>query len=136
MRVTKLIREYVEKTVREKMPNPEKPVDVISEEYEKLIEDLDRHCRDAIKEFVYKHKGEFSFSWSGSTADDVERQIAHVDKNVGLHYSSINPVAIAEYNKACKEIGNKRQAVVEDILVSLELSANRAELEEMLSKIR
>lgn len=136
MRVTKIIREYVEKTVKEKMPNPEKPVDIISEEYDKLIEDLGNYCRDAVKEFVCKHKGDFTFAWSGYTADKVEHLIAYVDKNVNLHLPTVNPTVITEYNKVCKEMNSKRQAVIEDILVSLELGASRAELEEMLSKIR
>ena len=135
MRVTKLIREYVEKTVKEKMPNPVKPTDTLSEEYDALVESLEAYCRNAIKEFVYQHGGEFYFSYCGYDADKVEFQAAYVDKQCELRYPHINSLLIEEYNKACKEMTKKRNATIEDILVSLELGANRAELEEMLSKI-
>ena len=135
MRVTKLIREYVEKTVKEKMPNPAKPTDTLSDEYDALIDSLETHCRNAIKEFVYQHGGEFFFSYSGYDADKVEFQAAYADKNCELRYPRVNSMLIEEYNKTCKEMTKKRNATIEDILVSLELGASRAELEEMLSKI-
>ena len=135
MRVTKLIREYVEKTVKEKMPNPAKPTDTLSEEYGALIDSLEAYCRNAIKEFVYQHGGEFFFSYCGCDADKVEFQATYVDKQCELRYPRMNSLLIEKYNKTCKEMTQKRQATIEDILVSLELGANRAELEEMLSKI-
>ena len=50
MRVTKLVREYVEKIVKERMPNPEKPTNTLQEEYDALVESLETYCKNAIKE--------------------------------------------------------------------------------------
>jgi hypothetical protein len=135
MRVTKLIREYVEKTVKERMPNPEKPTDTLQDEYNALVVSLETYCKEAIKEFALSHGGEFYFSYSGYGADDVGAQIHYVDRSCDLHHPHLNALVVDNYNKLCKEMAKKRNAVIEDILVSLELGANRAELEEMLSKI-
>ena len=135
MRVTKLIKEYVEKSVCEKMPYPEKPVDTVTDEYNALLDSLETHCKNAIKEFTYRHGGEFYFSYSGYEADKIDQQVAYGEKNCNLRYPSINSLVIKEYNEACTKMREKRRDVIDNILLSLELGANRAELEEMLSKI-
>ena len=135
MRVTKIIREYVEKSVKERLPKPEKPADTLQEEYNAFVKSLETCCRNAMKEFVRNHGGEFCFSYSGYDADMVEAQIAYVDKKCNLVYPALKTIAMDEYYNLCKEIEKKRDAVIEDILVSLELGGTRTDLEEMLSKI-
>lgn len=135
MKVTKLIREYVEKKVKEKMPDPVKPKDTLADEYAALIDSLEIYCRNAVKEFARNHGGEFYFSYSGYGADMIEAQIAYAGKKCDLVYPRLNALVIDNYNEVCKEMTKKRNATIEDILISLELGANRAELEEMLNKI-
>jgi hypothetical protein len=135
MRVTKLIKDYVEKTVKEKMPTPEKPVNTLQEEYNALIDSLEAYCRNSVKDFLRKHGGEFYFSYSGFGADEIEKQIAYADRKISLYYPNVKTLAEEDYEKLCKEMIKKRNATINEILVSLELGANRAELEEMLSKI-
>ena len=135
MRVTKIVRGYVEKVVKEKMPYPEKPTNTLQEEYNALIKSLETYCKNAVKEFARSHKGEFYFSYSGYGAENVEAQIDYIDRNCDLRSPRLNALIMEDYNKLCKEMEKKRTATIEDILISLELGANRAELEEMLNKI-
>jgi hypothetical protein len=135
MRVTKLIREYVENAVAERMPMPKRPTDTLREEYEALTESLNAYCRNAIKEFARNHGGEFYFLYSGYDANEVDALISYADHNCDLRYPGLRSVAANDYDKLCKEMKAKRNAIVNDILVCLELGANRAELEEMLAEV-
>ena len=136
MKVTKLIREYVEKEVALAIPNPEKPENPLQEEYEALIDSLKAHCRKTIKEFVRTHGGEFYFSFSGYDANNVEAQLAYVNKSCELRSPSLHSIIIDEHTKLCKEKEKERKAAVEDILITLELGGTKAELEEMISKLK
>lgn len=136
MRVTKLIKEYVEKEVALAIPNPEKPEVPLKEEYEALIDSLEAHCRKTIKEFVCTHGGEFYFSFSGYDANNVEAQLAYVDRSCELRCPTLYPVIIDNYKKVCGEKAKERAAAVENILITLELGGTKAELEEMISKLK
>ena len=99
------------------------------------MESLEDYCKNAIKEFARNHGGEFYFLYSGYDAAMVDAQIAYVDGNCSLRCPRLKALVIDDYNQLCTEMAKKRNATINDILVSLELGANRAELEEMLSKI-
>ena len=135
MRVTKLIREYVEKVVCEKMPNPEKPKNTICEQYEALIERLNYQVREELKEFARQHSGEFSFAFSGYDPSEVEKQISFVDRSCELRHPRLNSLADREYNQACHNMEVKRKEAIENILVTLELGGNKADLDAMLANL-
>ena len=136
MRVTKVIREYIEEKVREKMPLPEKPQDDLSEELDRIREEVLETAKAKFAEFAKKHKGKFYFNWSGCGFDEYEGQLNYIDRNLEIRgCSTIHTKEDEEYQKAKKEIERKRQETIKDIIVTLELGGTKAELEEMLAKV-
>lgn len=139
MRVTKLIREYVENAVCEKMPMPAEPegITALKTEWEELN---DRIIKMAVAEytaFFAAHKGECAPYYCDDDFNDTDAIGRYVAKktNVGCGSCTLSFAAKKAYEMERKAIGQKRKETINDILVSLELGANRAELEEMLSKI-
>ena len=136
MRVTKFIREYIEEKVREKMPLPEKPQDSLSEELDQIREEMLETAKAKFVEFAKKHKGKFYFNWSGCGYEEHEGQLRYIDRNLEIRgCSAIHTKEDEEYQKTKKEIERKREEIIKDIIVTLELGGTKAELEEMLAKV-
>lgn len=136
MRVTKVIREYIEEKVSEKMPLPERPQDSLSEELEQIREEMLETAKAKFAEFAKKHKGKFYFNWSGCGYEEHEGQLKYIDRNLEIRGCSvICTKEDEEYQKAKKEVERKREETIKDIIVTLELGGTKAELEEMLAKV-
>lgn len=136
MRVTKLIREYVEKTVNEKLPLPEQTPDPIKEEHEQLLETLQQHCKTVMADFARKYAGEFSYNWSGYSMDNTEMQVQYAMRNMETRgCSAITTKQSQDYDAKCKEIRAMRAATIENILVTLELGGSKADLDAMLANL-
>lgn len=136
MRVTKVIREYIEEKVAERLPYPEKPKDNLEEELAQLMEEMLAVAKARLKEFAHQHKGEFFFGWSGCDYDNVEGQCKYIDKELEFRgCSCIHSKEEEEYKKLRKDIEHKRKTAVKDIIITLELGGTKAELEEMLTKV-
>ena len=136
MRVTKVIREYIEEKVKEKMPLPEKPQDSLNEELDQIREEILKMAKAKFVEFAKKHKGKFYFNWSGFGSEEYEEQLKYIDRSLEVRgCSSIHTKEDDEYQKTKKEIEKKRQETIKDIIVTLELGGTKAELEEMLAKV-
>ena len=139
MRVTKLIREYVENAVCEKMPMPTEPESIatLKTEWDELNERVTKMAVAEYTAFFATHKGECAPYYCDDDFDDTDAISRYVAKktDVGCGSCSLSYAAKKAYNAECKVVGQKRKETINDILVSLELGANRAELEEMLSKI-
>ena len=139
MRVTKLIREYVENAVCEKMPMPAEPegITALKAEWDELSEKVIAMVVAEYTAFFTAHKGECAPYYCDDDFNDIDAIIRYVAKktsaNCGSH--SLSFAAKRAYENERKAVGAKRKETINDILVSLELGANRAELEEMLSKI-
>lgn len=139
MRVTKLIREYVENAVCEKMPMPAEPecIAALKNEWDELNERITKMAVAEYMAFFAAHKGECAPYYCDDDFNDtdaISRYVAKkTDASCGSH--TITFAARRAYDAERKAVGQKRKETINDILVSLELGANRAELEEMLSKI-
>ena len=139
MRVTKLIREYVENAVCEKMPMPAEPegIAALKAEWDELNEHIATMVATEYMDFFAAHKGECAPYYCDEDFNDLVAIAKYVTRNmrVTCDSHSLSFAAKEAYEKERKAVGAKRRETINDILVSLELGANRAELEEMLSKI-
>lgn len=139
MRVTKLIREYVENAVCEKMPMPAEPecISSLKTEWEELENRIAKMAVAEYTAFFTAHKGECAPYYCDDDFNDIDAIRSYVARKAGANCGShtITFAAKKAYEMERKAIGQKRKKTINDILLSLELGANRAELEEMLSKI-
>ena len=124
MRVTKLIRDYVEKTIEAKIPYGE-PVQAYKREA-KALSDL----RDQLEEKVDAYVKELLAS-----VDNLPEGFTITKShNCVFNSSSWNsPMHIAS-NAEERRTREKRQAAVENILVELELGATKADLERLIAE--
>ena len=139
MRVTKLIREYVENAVDEKIPLPAEPdsIAALKTEWDELNERITKMVVAEYLAFFTAHKGECAPYYCDDDFNDIDAISRYINKNTRANCGS-NTLSFAvkkAYEAERKAVGKKRRETINEILVSLELGANRAELEEMLSKI-
>ncbi len=139
MRVTKLIREYVENVVCEKMPMPAEPTGMtaLREEWNVLIENLEQHAATVAIQFFTAHKGECAPYYCDDDLNDTERIANYIRRKVNVHFGS-STLTYAEkvaYDKARTEVGKARKEAIENILVTLELGGSKADLDAMLANL-
>ena len=124
MRVTKLIRDYVEKTIVTKIPYGE-PIQAYKRE-SKALSDL----RDQLEEKVDAYAKELLASVS-NLPEGFTITRSH---NCVFNSSSWNsPMHIAS-NAEERRVREKRQEAVENILLELELGATKADLERLIAE--
>lgn len=130
MRVTKLIREYVESSVRE-IYAPK--IDACGADYKKKMDEVDKILEKMVDEFnaaakkVIKENG---FS--------VDIEYGTKDKEVAIVFYR-SRFGNKEYEAVAKELDAlvcERNEKIKEILLTLELGGTKAELDEMLKKIR
>lgn len=138
MRVTNLIKNYVIKAVDEKIPDPPKPesIERVKAEWEQLRKELDAMVVERVKRFFINHKGECAPRYCDRDLNDIDAIFACVEKTCGasLHLTLTCADTVA-YVKACTEIDKKRAETVNNILVTLELGGNKADLDAMLANL-
>ena len=137
MRVTKLIREYIEERVSERYPLPEKKESGVEAAYTEMRERLNEIIKAEAEAFIQKWVGEVDYvGWSSSRKDNVDEQkIKDFVSAMHVDYNSITPKAKSEYEKAVDEVKDKRRKAVRDIIVELEMGATKADLEALLAKL-
>ena len=139
MRVTKLIREYVENAVDEKIPLPAEPegITALKAEWDEFNERIHKMVAAEYVAFFTAHKGECAPYYCDADFNDIDAISRYINKNtrVGCDSHTLSFAAKKAYEAERSAVGKKRRGTINEILVSLELGANRAELEEMLSKI-
>lgn len=127
MRVTKIIREYVEEAVNEIydpiIGNCSKDYSEKKNEVEDILEKMADEFDAAAKKVIKEH-GFTIDSWSGE-----EKHIIGYTCNFGKkEYESIA-------NKR-NELRDEKRRKIKDILVNLELGGTKAELDEMLKALK
>ena len=129
MRVTKLIREYVEKKVNEAYPKSE--AELIWEEKSKRTHEALSKANDLVeayaKEVAEKFNAEFELGDYSLEAFDGRNWF-------GTYWYG----DCEEYRASRKAEDERRKKIaetVEEILISLELGGTRADLDEMLAKV-
>ena len=125
MRVTKLIREYVEKTITAKMP-----YGAPSAEYKAActkMNDLQTEVNDKVTEYAKK------------LCEEATAQLPE-GFSIKLHYTS--PITSNSYNSPLqcaagsheRAVREKRAEAIESILLELELGATKADLERLIAE--
>ena len=126
MRVTKIIREYVEKTVNTRLTFGE-PVKKFQEAKKAMEEYRARAEKDILK-------------YAECQLEAANRDLPEGFK---LYIGSCNSIVRGSYcdaplaNEACaheREIREKRRQAIESILVELELGATKADLERLIAE--
>lgn len=135
MKVSKLIREYVEKSVAKAMPDRKEEVDEIQVEYEALEKDLDEYAKKRIAEFAEKHKGEIRGYYSGFGYNNFEEEKEYLIRNISVHTPSIRTKLFDEIYEENKRLAKARRNAIEDILINLELGGTKADLDRMIAEL-
>ena len=130
MRVTKLIREYVEKTVSEKFKTPtEKEV-----ECQKLREKLSRFANivDAeVHDFINQRIADFR------EQENIPQDITLKPRKyyVAVYYDITNSKIDIASDRAKDERIKRKNEAIENILLTLELGGTKADLDRMITEL-
>ena len=124
MRVTKLIREYVEKTITTRLPYGE-PHHTYNQ-HKTSLNDLTKQLNEKISQY----------------ADELIAGVGNLPEGFHITKGCYNQLTCSSYGspmqKAAeqheKEIRNKREEAIESILVELELGATKADLERLIAE--
>lgn len=129
MKVTRLIREYVERKVRESYPKTE--IELAWEEHDKNLDEAVAEAEEIIFEFAEKLAEELNAKY-GFPADSNLRAVHR--GSMARRYNSNSEIYQAYY-KAREERQKKTNEKIEEILLTLELGGSKADLDEMLANI-
>ena len=138
MRVTKVIREYIEEKVAEKLPYPETPKEVEIDEFYKFEEKLIEEVVGKYTTYITDNFDKVRVNARWGHSDEMNNILAVkecVKDRITKPHLPIFSVAREEYDQECKRIREERAKVIKEITVSLELGGTKAELEEMLAKV-
>lgn len=133
MRVTKLIREYVEKKVKEVYPKSEAELawEAKSKKVNEALTKANELINKASREIAEKINAEFGLAVGGyrlEGRDDTYRSIIYT-----TYYAD------CEEYQACRKAEDERRKkikeTIEEILINLELGGTKADLDEMLAKV-
>lgn len=134
MKVTKIVREFVEEEVNKKYPMPEP--DKVG------IAQLDNDINN-IRERIKKEAGEFIFNKMKEAGVVIDEKMVsirvidwrYLDKNGVSYYNGTVNTLRAAYEEVSNEVKAKRETALKNILVSLELGGTKKELMEILANL-
>lgn len=125
MRVTKIIREYVEKTVENKMPFGKPAAD-----YKEATAQMQAQ-RKLLNEQVTAYATSLIEAANATLPEGFVLSVACGDKITSTDYRA--PLR-EESDKHKHEVREKRRKAIETILVELELGATKADLERLIAE--
>lgn len=131
MRVTKTIKEYIEKRVKAIMPTTT-PEEEAYETERRCYEDFRKRAEEKLKAYASELIAEF-YEESGIAPNETFK----IKPNgwMGINYEGQLP-SCAKANCAKNKRVKETNEAIENIIVTLELGGTRAELEEMLNNLR
>ena len=134
MKVTKIVRDFVEEKVNEKYPLPVEPKEAIELE-RKELNDRVVEAMAAASEVLTTKLHELGVIYPAEITRMKITSFNRVSNDGGYTYVDyIRPIRDA-YLKEQAEVEAKRAKAQKDILVSLELGGTKAELLEMLANL-
>lgn len=132
MRVTKLIREYVEKSVGAlpQYSTEKTPEEIAFEECKNKVSDFERNLEDSIKAQVEREIK--IFREENNIPDDIsiERSSYRL-----LSWSTYASEISAKAQTAKNNKATAKRKAIDEILLNLELGATKKELEEMIKAL-
>lgn len=134
MKVTKIVRDFVEEKVNEKYPLPVEPKEAIELEHEELNNRV-AEAMAAASEVLAAKLRELGIVYPATVARIKITSFNRINSNNNCTYADyIHPIRDA-YLEEKAEVEAKRAKAQKDILVSLELGGTKAELLEMLANL-
>lgn len=134
MKVTKIVRDFVEEKVNEKYPLPVEPKEAIELEREELNNRV-IEAMAAASEVLAAKLRELGIVYPATVARLKITSFNRINSNNNCTYADyIRPIRDA-YLEEKAEVEAKRAKAQKDILVSLELGGTKAELLEMLANL-
>lgn len=134
MKVTKIVRDFVEEKVNEKYPLPVEPKEAIELEREELNNRV-AEAMAAASEVLAAKLRELGIVYPATVARLKITSFNRINSNNNCTYADyIRPIRDA-YLEEKAEVEAKRAKAQKDILVSLELGGTKAELLEMLANL-
>ena len=127
MRVSKTVREYIEKQVANKFPKTE--IELYQEQQEQLASRLN----DQYHERVEKAKADIIKSLVQES--NIREEEIGIRPNYGNVFSTFNTPTAMKANTAKMERQKAINEKINDIVITLELGGTKADLEKMLAEI-
>ena len=131
MKITKLIREYVEEQVAKVYDSRKNPYTEQVEQDKQKIKDFEQELEVQQKEALDKFLAEnelFEDNWQG-----ISRKTTMCTNTPSVSYYKTR--AMLDAKKWQEENSRQKKAKTREIMLALELGANRKELEEMIAKL-
>lgn len=134
MKVTKIVRDFVEEKVNEKYPLPVEPKEAIELEREKLDNQV-AEAMAAASEVLTAKLHELGVVYPATVARMEVTSFNRINTKGDRTYAEyVRPIRDA-YREERAAVEAKRVKAQKDILVSLELGGTKAELLEMLANL-
>ena len=127
MRVSKTVREYIEKQVASKFPKTE--IELYQEQQEQIANQMNKEYYDRVE----KAKAEIITSLAQEYKIH-EEEIA-IRNNYGNVFSTFNTPTAMKANTAKSERQKAMREKIDDIIITLELGGTKADLERLLAEI-
>lgn len=127
MRVSRTVREYIEKQVASKFPKTD--IELYQEQQEQIASKMNQEYYDRVE----KAKADIITSIANEY-EIHDRDIA-IRNNYGNVFSTFNTPTAMKANTAKSERQKAVHAKIDDIIVTLELGGTKADLEKMLAEI-
>ena len=134
MRVTKVIKEYIERKVNEAYPLPIKK-DAIRKEFEQLKEEVGKLYKEKALEFVEKYKGKIGLGFGASLDQSLEKAKDYIDEHLFVSICGFVTEEDVLYKKEVEKVKAMRQEALNNIIITLELGGSKAELDAMLKEL-
>lgn len=135
MRVTKLIREYVEKSVLKAMPYEKQKENPLREEYDAIVDEIKNFAHSKVEKFFLEHKGEVKTYYGGYDYEHFEENLEYAKKEISIRLSCLRFKSEDEVDKINKKLAEARKNAIEDILINLELGGTKADLDRMIAEL-
>lgn len=134
MKVSKIVREFVEEEVNKKYPMPELDIDA-AKQLDKDIEDIKERIKKEAGELIFKKLKEAGIQLDESIIKVSNVSWSYCDETNHYVYGGIANHIKRANEEACRIIKEKRERALKDILVNLELGGTKKELMEMLANL-
>ena len=127
MRVSKTVREYIEKQVASKFPKTD--IELFQEQQEQIASKMNQEYYDRVE----KAKAEIIASIAKEY--EIHEEEIVIRNNYGNVFSTFNTPTAMKANTAKSERQKAINEKIADIIVALELGGTKADLEKMLAEI-
>jgi hypothetical protein len=135
MRVTKVIREYIEQKVEERYPMPEEVESAARFEYNELMARCTTFIKNEAEKFIKAYVADVDKVSYGGYSDCDEQKIKDFVDRACASFGGVTLKVDNERQEARRKLREKREKAVREIIVELELGATKADLADLLANL-